>query len=191
MVAWIYFKMPQKKKINVSAMNKSKSGQPAHFCLLQHELIKSQRWNHRSCPWTDRQAKERWHTAKSHLQEKMMGPKHYVKCSEPDLKPQQALGLVAHAFNPTIQMAEAGWFLWVWGQSHLHSEFRDGQSYVERTCLKNPKTKPNKQTKNMACFILCMEAKFKIMCTRLSVCVYWPIFLGHRVENRITRRKTS
>lgn len=40
------------------------------------------------------------------------------------------------------QKAEAGEFLWVWGQSYIHSEFWVSKDYVERTCLKN-KTKYN------------------------------------------------
>jgi hypothetical protein len=38
---------------------------------------------------------------------------------------------------------------WVWGQSCLHSEFQDSQSYTEKPCLKKQKQKQkqtNKQT---------------------------------------------
>jgi hypothetical protein len=51
--------------------------------------------------------------------------------------------VVAHAFNPSTQEAEAGGFLSL--QPGLQSEFQDSQGYTEKPCLKNKQT--NKQTK--------------------------------------------
>jgi hypothetical protein len=48
--------------------------------------------------------------------------------------------VVAHAFNPSTQEAEAGGFL---SQPGLQSEFQDSQGYTEKPCLK----KTNKQKK--------------------------------------------
>ena len=55
-------------------------------------------------------------------------------------------GVVAHAFNPSIQEAEAD--LWIQGQLVLQSEFQDSQGYTEKPCLEKPKlkNKTNKQT---------------------------------------------
>jgi hypothetical protein len=49
-------------------------------------------------------------------------------------------GVVAHAFNPSTQEAEAGGFL-----AGLQSEFQDSQGYTEKPCLE--KQNKNKQTK--------------------------------------------
>ena len=47
--------------------------------------------------------------------------------------------VVAHAFNPSTQEAEAGGSPWVQVQSGLQSKFQDSQSsYTEKPCLKNP-----------------------------------------------------
>ena len=57
--------------------------------------------------------------------------------------------MVAHAFNPRIWEAEAGGFLnSVRGKPHLQSEFQDSQSYTEKPCLKQNKTKQNKNNNN-------------------------------------------
>jgi hypothetical protein len=42
--------------------------------------------------------------------------------------------MVAHAFNPSTQEAEAEDF-WVPGQPGLQSEFQDSQGYTEKPCL--------------------------------------------------------
>ena len=59
--------------------------------------------------------------------------------------------MVAHAFNPSTQEAEAVDFC-VRGQPGLQSEFQDSQGYTEKPCLEKPKTKKqtNKQTKDGA-----------------------------------------
>jgi hypothetical protein len=44
-------------------------------------------------------------------------------------------GVVAHAFNPSTQEAEAGGFL------SLQSEFQDSQGYTVKPCLEKPKKK--------------------------------------------------
>ena len=48
--------------------------------------------------------------------------------------------LVAYAFSPSTQEAEADEPLWVRGHPGLQSEFQDSQSYAEKPCLKKPKT---------------------------------------------------
>jgi hypothetical protein len=47
--------------------------------------------------------------------------------------------VVAHAFNPSTQEAEAGGFL----SSGLQSEFQDSQGYTEKPCLKKTKQQQN------------------------------------------------
>jgi hypothetical protein len=50
--------------------------------------------------------------------------------------------MVAHTFNPRTWEAEAGGYLWVWGQPGLYSKFQDSQSYItKRSCLKDQKKK--------------------------------------------------
>ena len=44
--------------------------------------------------------------------------------------------VVAHAFNPSTQEAEAGGSLWVQGQPDLWSEFQESQDYKEKPWLK-------------------------------------------------------
>jgi hypothetical protein len=39
------------------------------------------------------------------------------------------------AFNPSTQEAEAGGFLWVWGQPRLQNKFQDSQGYIEKLCF--------------------------------------------------------
>jgi hypothetical protein len=41
--------------------------------------------------------------------------------------------VVTHAFNRSIQAAEAGRSQWVWGHCILHSEFQDSWSYTEKS----------------------------------------------------------
>jgi hypothetical protein len=55
------------------------------------------------------------------------------------------LGVVAHAFNPSTQEAEAGGFLSS-RPACLLSEFQDSPGYTEKPCLKKQKQKQtNKQ----------------------------------------------
>jgi hypothetical protein len=51
-------------------------------------------------------------------------------------------GLVAHAFNPITQEAEAGGFLS--SRPAWSTQFQDSQGYTEKPCLERQKT--NKQT---------------------------------------------
>jgi hypothetical protein len=44
--------------------------------------------------------------------------------------------VVMQAFNASSWEAEAGGFLWVWGQPALQREFQDSLSYLEKPCLK-------------------------------------------------------
>jgi hypothetical protein len=53
--------------------------------------------------------------------------------------------VVAHAFNPSTQEAEAGGFLS--STPGLQSEFQDTQGYTEKLCLEKPKPKPKKKKK--------------------------------------------
>ena len=56
--------------------------------------------------------------------------------------------MVAHAFNPSTQEAEAGDTQWVQGQPGLQSEFQNSQDCnTEKPCLEKQKAK-NKQTKS-------------------------------------------
>ena len=47
--------------------------------------------------------------------------------------------MVAHAFNPSTQEAEAGGYLQVRGQPGLQSEFQDSQDYPEKPCFQKTK----------------------------------------------------
>jgi hypothetical protein len=49
--------------------------------------------------------------------------------------------MMAHAFNPSTQEAEAGRFLS--SRPAWSTEFQDSQGYTEKPCLEKPKT--NKQ----------------------------------------------
>jgi hypothetical protein len=49
-------------------------------------------------------------------------------------------GVVAHAFNPSTQEAEAGGFL---SQPSLQNEFQDSQGYTEKPCLEKQTNKKN------------------------------------------------
>jgi hypothetical protein len=51
--------------------------------------------------------------------------------------------MVAHAFNPSTQKAEAGGSLSVQNQPGLQIKFQDSQGYTEKPCLEG---KTNKQT---------------------------------------------
>jgi hypothetical protein len=52
-----------------------------------------------------------------------------------------ALGVVAHAFNPSTQEAEAGVISEFKPSLIYKSEFQDSQGYTEKPCLKKPKKK--------------------------------------------------
>ena len=52
--------------------------------------------------------------------------------------------MVAHAFNPSTQEAEAGRFLSS-RPAGLQSEFQDSQGYTEKPCLKKPKNEKTKK----------------------------------------------
>jgi hypothetical protein len=54
------------------------------------------------------------------------------------------VSVVAQAFNPSTQEAQAGGFLSS-RQPGLQSEFQDSQGYTEKPCLEKPKK--NKKTK--------------------------------------------
>ena len=62
------------------------------------------------------------------------------------LKKNGLPGVVAHAFTPRTQEAEAGRFLSS-RQPGLQSEFQDSQGYTEKPCLEKNKTKWKKPTK--------------------------------------------
>lgn len=47
---------------------------------------------------------------------------------------------VVHTFSPSTQ-AEAGRFLWVWGQPGLQSKFQDSQNSIVKLCHKNKQTR--------------------------------------------------
>ena len=49
----------------------------------------------------------------------------------------RVVALKAHTFHPALRKQENHW---IWGESGLHSEFQDSQSYIVRPCLK--KTDP-------------------------------------------------
>ena len=60
--------------------------------------------------------------------------------------------MVAHTFipNPTLERQRQADF-WVRGQSGIHSEFQDSQTYTEKPCLE---TKQNKTKQNKKRFVL-------------------------------------
>lgn len=44
---------------------------------------------------------------------------------------------MVHGINSSTQESEGGEFLWVWGQTDLHTtEFQNSKGHVERPCLK-------------------------------------------------------
>lgn len=52
---------------------------------------------------------------------------------------------MAHVFNPSTWVTEAGRSLGIRGQPSLQNEFQDGHSYTEKPCLKRQnKTKQSK-----------------------------------------------
>jgi hypothetical protein len=55
-----------------------------------------------------------------------------------------SLGMVVHAFNPSIREAEAGGFLSS-RQPGVQSECQDSQGYTEKPCLEKPKKKKKKK----------------------------------------------
>jgi hypothetical protein len=55
------------------------------------------------------------------------------------------LGVVAHAFNPSTQDAEAGGFLSSRPAWSTKREFQDSQGYTEKPCLEKPKKKKKKR----------------------------------------------
>ena len=64
-----------------------------------------------------------------------------------DRKKQNKIGsMMAHAFHPSTQEAEAEGSLWVQDQSGLQSEFQNSQEYAEKPCLVKPNqtNQPNK-----------------------------------------------
>jgi hypothetical protein len=66
-----------------------------------------------------------------------------VVCDK-ERKVQMEQGVVAHAFNPSTQEAEAGGFLSsrpAWSKS----EFQDSQGYTEKSCLEKPKKKKERK----------------------------------------------
>ena len=64
--------------------------------------------------------------------------------------------MVAYAFNPSTQEAEAGRFLSS-RPARLQNEFQDSQGYTEKPCLEKPnrkqKTEKNKQTPKPPSFL--------------------------------------
>ena len=48
--------------------------------------------------------------------------------------------MVAQDFSPSTREAEAGGFLWVWGQPAQQTKLQDSQDYTEKACLKKQKT---------------------------------------------------
>lgn len=54
-------------------------------------------------------------------------------------------GMVANAFNPNIQRAQAVRSLWVQGQPNLQNEFKDSQGYPKKPSLKEKRKKEKKR----------------------------------------------
>jgi hypothetical protein len=59
--------------------------------------------------------------------------KYYIAVKKSKIPP----GVVAQAFNPSTQEAEAGRVCW----SGLQSEFQDSQGYTEKPCLEKKTNK--------------------------------------------------
>ena len=55
--------------------------------------------------------------------------------------------MVLCVFDPSTQEAEADGPLWIWGQSGLHSDFQDSQSYIVRLYLEEKTNKQENQNK--------------------------------------------
>lgn len=59
---------------------------------------------------------------------------HSVSCSVVSLKYINKLGAVAHAYNPSIQEAEAGGLSPVRGKPELHGQLKDSLNYKMKPC---------------------------------------------------------
>ena len=90
-----------------------------------------------------------------------------------------------HAFNPSTQEAEAGGYLWVWGQPDLQSELVLGQPGLRKP-VSPPQKKPtkNKQKANsQTLFYVCFLC-FACMRTR-CVHMYLVRIHAHTLEEGI------
>lgn len=77
------------------------------------------------------------------------------------------------ALNLSMQEAEAGGCLWVWGQSGLHREFQASQGYLVRPCFKQEtKLNYNKKRKEIIekdiKYRLALSATSPLMSTDIS-----------------------
>lgn len=56
--------------------------------------------------------------------------------------------MAVHISDPSTREAEAGRALYFGSQPGLHHKFQNNQSYTEKSCLKNLKTKKNQKKNN-------------------------------------------
>lgn len=73
--------------------------------------------------------------------------------------------MVVDAFSSRTPDAEVGRFLWVLGQSDLHSKFQDIQGYIVKPCLKIKQHQKPKNKKSSSTYYYDMTLlRFQILC---------------------------
>ena len=83
--------------------------------------------------------------------------------------------VILKTFNPSIQEAEAHRSFWVWIQCVFQRDFQDIQGYTEKPCLRQNKTKQNKQMGFYYSNIWAEPEKPVIICMTLETVLHFFI----------------